>query len=63
MTFNDGVAEMVTPLVEAASTRPRGPGEPALVFVNTLGDRIQNGSFHGRHWNPAVAAAVNAGRT
>lgn len=63
VTLNDGVAQMVTPLVEAARTRPRSPGEPALVFVNTLGDRIQNGSFHGRHWNPAVTAAVDAGLT
>lgn len=63
VTVNDGVAEMVTPLVEAARTRPRRPGEPALVFVNAHGGRIQNGAFHAHQWNPAVARAMAGGLT
>ena len=63
VTFNDAVAEMVTPLLEAARVRPRVLGEPVLVFVNTRGGRIQNGAFHAHQWNPAVEQAVNAGLT
>ena len=54
---------MVTPLVEAATARPRTLGEPALVFVNTTGGRIQNGAFHAHQWNPAVTRAMQAGLT
>ena len=63
VTFNDGIADLVRPLLEAARARPRELGEPALVFVNTRGGRIQNGAFHAHQWNPALTRAVDAGLT
>ncbi|GAA2163170.1 site-specific integrase [Pedococcus bigeumensis] len=63
VTFNDGVAEMVTPLLDAARSRPRTLGDPALVFVNTRGSRIQNGAFHAHQWNPAITKAMDEGLT
>lgn len=63
VTLNDTVAEMVTPLAQAARHQARRPGQPALLFLNTEGGRIRNGTFHLRQWNPAVERAVSAGLT